>query len=107
MKSIAAKIRQLSGLASDGAELVNQAFSLGKDCQPLLAINLLATETDKGEQRGFVNLLVGLFGTIRNPGAHNPKIEWPMPEQDALDILTTVSLIHRKLDGARKVNDVA
>jgi hypothetical protein len=30
------------------------------------------------------------------------KIEWPMPEQDALDILTTISLIHRKLDAARR-----
>lgn len=103
MKSIAAKIRQLSGLTTDGSELVTQAFSLGKDCKPVLAINSLATETDKGEQRGFVNLLIGLFGTIRNPGAHNPKLEWPMAEQDALDILTMASLVHRKIDRARKL----
>jgi uncharacterized protein (TIGR02391 family) len=102
MKSIAAKIRRISGLTSDGAELVNQAFALGKDCRPILALNSLTTETDKGEQRGFANLLIGLFGTIRNPAAHNPKIEWPMAEQDALDILTTASLIHRKLDNAHR-----
>ncbi len=102
MKSISAKIRSLSGLTGDGAELVTQAFALGRDCRPILAINGLATETDRGEQRGFANLLIGLFGTIRNPSAHNPKIEWPMPEQDALDILTTLSLIHRKLDAARR-----
>jgi uncharacterized protein (TIGR02391 family) len=100
MKSIAAKIRSLSGLSSDGADLVQEAFALGKDASPLLAINNLATETDKGEQRGFVNLLVGLFGTIRNPLAHNPKVEWDMSEQDALDILTIASLVHRKLDQA-------
>lgn len=100
MKSIAAKIRHISGLVNDGSELVTQAFALGKDCKPILAINSLTTETDKGEQRGFVNLLVGLFGTVRNPAAHNPKIEWPMTELDALDILTTASLIHRKLDNA-------
>jgi uncharacterized protein (TIGR02391 family) len=64
----------------------------------VLAINQLVTETDKGEQRGFINLLTGLFGTIRNPLAHNPKVEWDMSEQDALDILTMASLIHRKLD---------
>jgi len=62
----------------------------------LLAINPLVTE--KGEQRGFANLLFGFFGTIRNPLAHNPKIEWDMCEQDALDILTMLSLIHRKLN---------
>jgi uncharacterized protein (TIGR02391 family) len=100
MKSIGAKIRDSSGLTSDGAELVQQAFALGKGVSPILAINNLATETDEGEQRGFVNLLVGLFGTIRNPMAHNPKIEWDMSEQDALDILTTASLVHRKLDQA-------
>ena len=102
-KSIAAKIRSLSGLTSDGAELAQSAFGLPKDgSPPLLAINGLKTDTDRGEQRGFTNLLIGLFGTVRNPLAHNPKIEWPMEERDALDILTLTSLIHRKLDRARR-----
>lgn len=100
MKSIAAKIRLLTGLKGDGAQLVNEAFAAGTQ-GPILVINSFQTETEKGEQRGFANLLIGLFGTIRNPAAHNPKIEWPMPEEDALDILTTASLIHRKLDRAR------
>lgn len=99
MKSIASKIRTTSGLTGDGAELVQHAFALNGGP---LAINALATETDKGEQRGFTNLLVGLFGTIRNPLAHNPKVEWDMSEQDALDILTMLSLIHRKLDKAKR-----
>jgi uncharacterized protein (TIGR02391 family) len=102
MKSIAVKIRTLSGLTTDGAELVQQAFGMPGGKSPLLAINSLTTETDCGEQRGFANLLIGLFGTIRNPTAHNPKIEWDMSEQDALDILTTASLIHRKLDKAHR-----
>jgi uncharacterized protein (TIGR02391 family) len=102
MKSIASKIRNISGLTGDGAPLVQQAFGGAEGKMPLLAINTFATETDKGEQRGFANLLVGLFGTIRNPLAHNPKIEWEMSEQDALDILTMASLIHRKLDQTRR-----
>lgn len=102
MKSIAAKIRDLSGLTCDGADLVQQAFGMSGGKTPLLAINSLATDTDRGEQRGFANLLIGLLGTIRNPTAHNPKIEWDMSEQDALDILTMASLIHRKLDKAHR-----
>jgi len=102
MKSIAAKIRSLSGLTSDGAELVQQAFGMAGGKAPVLAINKMLTDTDRGEQRGFSNLLIGLFGTVRNPAAHNPKIEWDMSEQDALDILTTASLIHRKLDRAHR-----
>jgi hypothetical protein len=39
---------------------------------------------------------------VGNPLAHAPKTNWPMSEQDALDILTLVSLIHRKLDGTQK-----
>lgn len=86
-KSIAAKIRALSGLTSDGADLAQAAFGLPKDgSPPRLAINDLRSDTDRGEQRGFTNLLIGLFGTIRNPLAHNPKVEWPMEE--------ALSLIH-------------
>jgi uncharacterized protein (TIGR02391 family) len=102
MKSVAAKIRALSRVDGDGAALVEAVFALGKGRSPILAINALATETDFSEQRGFVSLLIGLFGTIRNPLAHNPKIEWDMSEQDALDILTTLSLVHRKLDKAHR-----
>ncbi len=99
-KGVAAKIRRLSGLGSDGAPLVQEAFGLAAGA-PLLAVNALANATDEGEQRGFVNLLVGLFGTIRNPLAHNPKVEWNMAEEDALDVLSLISLIHRKLDKSR------
>lgn len=101
MKSISSRIRQLSGLTSDGAQLVDATFGLGKTGTPLAAINPLRTDTEKGEQRGFASLLKGLYGTVRNPLGHEAKIEWAMSERDALDILTTVSLVHRKLDKAQ------
>lgn len=100
MKSITAKIRALSGLDSDGHRLVDDAFSFGGTRIPVLAINPLETETQRGEQRGFVSLLKGLCGTVRNPLAHEPRAEWEMSEQDALDIMTMISLVHRKLDKA-------
>ena len=98
-KGVAERIRTLSGLTGDGADLVNKAFA-GQ--QPVLLLGPLTTESGKSEQKGFANLLVGLFGAVRNPLAHAPKTNWPMSEQDALDILTLVSLIHRKLDGTQK-----
>lgn len=98
-KSIAAKIRELTGLTGDGARLVQDAFG---GTPPRLAINELKTESDRSEQSGFVNLLVGVFGTVRNPLAHRPKIEWSMDEQDLLDIFTLLSLVHRKIDRARR-----
>ena len=96
-KSIAEKIRVKTGLTNDGGDLVTHAFSF-KDKVPYLALNSLQTESKKSEQRGFSNLLIGIFGTFRNTTAHVPKITWNIDEQDALDILSTISLIHRKLD---------
>lgn len=100
VKGVAERLRQISGLGIDGAELVNQALSTKA---PIIALNSLSTETEVSEQKGIGNLLVGLFGAIRNPTAHAPKVVWPMPEQDALDIFAMVSFVHRKLDGASKV----
>lgn len=105
-KSVADKIRTLSRLTSDGAELVQSAFGQGQ-AGPILAINPLGTDTERSEQRGFANLLVGLFGTFRNPAAHEARIYWPIDEQDALDILSLVSLVHRKLDSARLLRNPA
>nr|WP_279616245.1 TIGR02391 family protein [Caballeronia sordidicola] len=70
--------------------------------QPVLVLGPLITESEKSKQKGFASLLIGLFGAVRNPLAHASKTNWPMSEQDALDILTLVSLIHRKLDRAQK-----
>lgn len=102
MKSVTAKMRKMSGLTGDGCDLVHDCFGQ-KHGDPLLAINPFQTQTQKGEQNGFMNLLKGLYGTIRNPLAHDPKVEWDMSEQDALDVLTTISLVHRKLDQAYRL----
>jgi len=100
IKGVAERIRGLSGLTADGAELVTTAFSVKS---PILALNALKTETEISEQKGFGNILVGLFGAVRNPTAHAPKVTWPMTEQDALDVLSLVSFVHRKLDSAVKI----
>ena len=101
IKGVAQRVRDLSSLTTDGADLVNSAFSIKS---PILAINSLITETDKSEQKGFSNILIGLFGAVRNPTAHAPKVLWPMTEQDALDIFSLVSFVHRKLDNAKNVS---
>lgn len=94
-KSIADKMRNQTGLADDGAILVDRA--LGGD-PPMLAVNPFQTESEKGEQRGFANLVKGVFGMFRNPTAHAPRIHWAMNESDAEDLLSLASLIHRRLD---------
>ncbi|MFC6671122.1 TIGR02391 family protein [Marinobacterium aestuariivivens] len=104
-KSIADKIRNKTGLTLDGAALVDEAFSF-KGKVPHLALSSLETESQQSEQKGFCNLLKGVFGTFRNTAAHSPKITWKIEEQDALDILSTISLIHRRLDDAIEAKKV-
>ena len=96
-KSIADKIRNRTGLGDDGAILVDRA--LGGD-PPMLAVNAFRTESEKGEQRGFANLVKGVFGMFRNPTAHAPRVHWAMKESDAEDLLSLASLVHRRLDSA-------
>jgi uncharacterized protein (TIGR02391 family) len=98
-KSVAEKIRQRTGLTTDGAALIDTAFTF-KNQIPHLALNSLQNESEKSEQIGFMNLLKGLFGTFRNTTAHAPKITWPIDKRDALDILSLVSLVHRRIDNS-------
>lgn len=104
MKSVKTRINGMAGVDGDGAALIDSAFGMAGG--PKIAITTLANQTEIGEHNGFANLLKGLFGMVRNPLAHNAKIEWKMPEQDALDILTTLSLVHRKLDAAHALQSM-
>lgn len=76
-------------------ELIDKAFSIRN---PLIQINDLSTETKESEHKGFANLIKGVFGMFRNTTAHSPRIIWDINENDALDILSTISLIHRRLN---------
>ena len=98
-KSIAQRIRDMTGLPLDGAALIDKCFA---ESQPLIWINALRTETERSEHKGFALLLKGAFAAIRNPTAHEPKIFW-QGEDDAADYFTLLSMLHRKLDKARAV----
>ncbi|MGH9533414.1 MAG: TIGR02391 family protein [Terriglobales bacterium] len=99
-KSVADKIRSRTGLTGDGAALVDAAFGPGAAGMPFLAFNSLRTETERGEHAGMMNLMKGMFGAFRLVAAHAPRISWEISEQDALDLLTIVSFLHRRLDAS-------
>ena len=87
-KSVAQKIRDKTGLTSDGSALIEDAFAIGKKQYPVLAFNALSTDSERSEHNGLMNLMKGFFGTFRNPTAHAPRIAWNITEQDALDMMT-------------------
>lgn len=98
-KGLAERVREISGLNSDGNELFQSAFAT-KD--PYIVLNMLATESEKNEYNGLKELLMSLFHLVRNPMAHTPKINWKQNENEALDILTIISFAHKYLDKCYK-----
>lgn len=98
VKSVADKMRTRTGLTDDGATLVDRVLA---GDSPLLVINPRNTVSERSEQNGFANLIRGTFGMFRNPTAHEARIAWEMSKEDAEDLLTIASLIHRRLDNAQ------
>jgi uncharacterized protein (TIGR02391 family) len=97
VKSVMDKLRDRTGLVDDGNTLVDRALNGNP---PMLAINPLKSESERSEQKGFANLVRGMVGMFRNPTAHAPRLHWSMAKEDAEDLLSLVSLVHRRLDAA-------
>jgi uncharacterized protein (TIGR02391 family) len=106
-KGLAERIRLMTGLQGDGAALLDGAFAGTATQPPLIAFNTLRTETEGSEQRGLATIAKGVFAAFRNVTAHAPKKVWPMSEEDALDVIGVVSLLHRRLDSAAVTRSVA
>lgn len=99
IKGLGHRLRAMDGKDEDGPKLVESVLE-GTD--PMILLNERANQSQRDEQRGVALLMKGLFAAFRNPQAHEPRIVWSMSEQDALDVLGTLSMIHRRLDGAKR-----
>lgn len=97
VKSIADRIRGMTGYHADGSALIDAVFSTAN---PQIRVNNITNDTERSEHLGLANMIKGLFGLIRNPTAHEPKMKFIILEDEALDILTTVSYVHKRLDKA-------
>lgn len=98
-KSIPARLREMAGVQGDGAALADT--TLAPDNGPLVAINDGSSETDRSEQAGFANLVKGILGMFRNPTAHDPRLHREVTDDELLEALTMMSMVHRRLDTAR------
>ncbi|MER6017737.1 TIGR02391 family protein [Streptomyces anulatus] len=94
-------MRLLSGEQLDGARLVDAVLMPGAAGVPRVAINTGVTATERDEQKGFASLIKGLGSMYRNPAAHDPRLDRPVGDEELLELLTTLSMVHRRLDAAR------
>lgn len=99
-KGLAERVRQISGLTTDGGALFQAAFSQNK---PYIFFNAMKTESERSEFIGLKELLEAIFHLVRNPAAHTPKVNWKTDETKALDILTLISFAHKYLDECHRI----
>lgn len=97
VKSVMDKLSSKSGISGDGAALIDKV--LAGDF-PKVRINRMSSDSERSEQKGFANLVRGVCSMFRNTTAHEARIHWTMSKEDAEDLLSMVSLIHRRLDNA-------
>lgn len=90
-KGLAERVRQISGLTTDGGTLFQTVFSKN---DPYIFFNAMKTDSERSEFTGLKELLEAIFHLVRNPAAHTPKVNWKTDETKVLDILTLISFAH-------------
>lgn len=95
-KALAANIRQVSGLTSDGTPLVEEAFGRIQVGDP-------DTRTGKNFHEGTRLLALGIMKSMRNLVAHSD--DYSLTHVEAFEALALISLVARRLDSASRKND--
>lgn len=94
VKALNGLVRLRSGLEFDGTTLMERAFS---PSNPVLKFNSLQDQSDKDEQKGFMQLFSGAVSGLRNPRAHGFIND---DAERALEFIAFVSLLAKLLDEA-------
>lgn len=88
-------IRQRTGLTQDGAALATEALAIER---PRLVLSELATDSGRNDQKGFMQILQGMYLGIRNPKAHS--LDHDLDEHKAAQYMIFISLVMRRIDEA-------
>lgn len=88
-------IRQKANLDLDSKKLIAEAFSQN---DPKIKINKLQTETEKNEQSGLRDSLLGIFGLIRNTRTHKKHKD---TQEDAFTIILHINYLLKFINKAK------
>ena len=93
-------IREKSELTDDGDKLIGRAFSIES---PLLIFSTLENESGQSEQKGFMQILKGIYQGVRNPTAHSLSTD--IDSKSAAQYLIFFSLLAERISETKKVDD--
>jgi uncharacterized protein (TIGR02391 family) len=96
---IKSRVKTLTGIELDGADLMYKAFS---PKNPIIKIDDLNTVSGSNMQQGYMQLFAGSMIGIRNPKAHENVV---IEKARAIHFLFLASLLMHKLDEAQKYNN--
>lgn len=94
VKALNGLVRLRGGVELDGTALMEKTFSPNN---PVLKFNAMQDQSDKDEQKGFMQLFAGAVSGLRNPRAHGFIEDDP---ERALEFIAFVSLLAKLLDEA-------
>jgi uncharacterized protein (TIGR02391 family) len=95
-KSLSEKIQLKTGSISVGAELADHALEFSNG--PKLAFNTLQTKAEISEHLSLLHLIKSVLTAFNSPDTPEPA--WAIAEPDAIDLLTLISMLHRRIDQA-------
>jgi uncharacterized protein (TIGR02391 family) len=85
-------VKEKSGEEVDGADLMNEAFSVNN---PIIVLDDLSSETGKNVQKGYMQIFSGAMTGVRNPCAHeNITIEG----KETIHLIFLASLLMYKIE---------
>lgn len=93
---ISGVLRERAGVDGDGASLVGQA--LGGD-DPKLKLNAFQSESERNEQKGFEQMLRGIYMGIRNPRSHEQITD---DRETADSIIHFIGYVLKRLNASRE-----
>jgi uncharacterized protein (TIGR02391 family) len=92
-------MRERTGIVKDGAALVSEALALER---PRMILSELDTESGRNDQKGFMQIIQGMYLGIRNPKAHS--LDYDGDEHEAARYLIFASLIAQRITDAQIVD---
>jgi uncharacterized protein (TIGR02391 family) len=88
-----------AGQLLDGFKLMERVF-VGKS--PILKFNAMSNPSEIDEQRGLGHIAEGVVSAFRNPKGHIPALSIFLEPHEALEQLSTISYLMKRLDLAHK-----